>query len=110
MVGKYPRRFENFDRSDACLNLRFSEVVLSSRASTKPSSVTVRAVSFRWCGMVSCGIVVGGMLRVIRYPAKMLPSSRRLIGLISNGLLSFTEIVALNRGCPRSVENIIRVL
>lgn len=47
MVGKYPSRFENLDRVDACLSLRFSEVVLSSRASVKPSSVTVRAVSFR---------------------------------------------------------------
>lgn len=110
MVGKYPRRFENLDRFDACLNLRSSEVVLSSRASVKPSSVTVRAVSFRWYGIVSCGIIVGGMLRVIRYPAKMLPSSKRLMGLISSGLFSFTEIIELNRGCPRSVENIIRVL
>lgn len=110
MVGKYPRRFENLDKFDACLNLRFSEVVLSSRASMKPSSVTARAVSFRWYGIVSCGTIVGGMLRVIRYPAKMLPSSRRLMGLINSGSFSFTIIVGLNRGCPKSVKNIIRVL
>lgn len=72
--------------------------------------VTVRAVSFRWQGMVICGVFIGGMLCEIRYPAKMLPIKRRLIEFISNGLFSLIRIKELKRGCPRSVKNTIRVL
>lgn len=60
--------------------------------------------------MVVCGIVVGVILWEIRYPAKMLPSSRRLMEFIRSGLFSLVVIIGLNRGCPRSVKNIIRVL
>ncbi len=46
----------------------------------------------------------------IRYPAKMLPSSRRLMELIRCGLFSLVVIMGLKRGCPRSAKNRIRVL
>ena len=50
------------------------------------------------------------MLWEIRYPAKMLPSSRRLMELIRSGLFSLIVIIGLNRGWPRSAKNMIRVL
>lgn len=72
--------------------------------------VMARAVSFRWQGMVICGMVVGGMLWEIKYPAKMLPIKRRLMELMRWGLFSLIGLRELNRGCPRSAKNMIRVL
>lgn len=60
--------------------------------------------------MVICGIEVGEMLFEIRKPAKMLPTRRRLIGLISSGLFSLIRTSAGNRGCPKRAKYIIRVL
>lgn len=50
------------------------------------------------------------MLLEIINPAKRLPISKRLIELIRNGLFSLIVIRAGNRGCPKSVKKIIRVL
>lgn len=47
MAGKYPRRLENLNKFDVYLNLSLCEVVVSSKATIKPRSVTTRAVSFR---------------------------------------------------------------
>lgn len=41
---------------------------------------------------------MGGILYVMKNPARMLPSANRLIGLISNGLFSFMMIVGGKRG------------
>ena len=60
--------------------------------------------------MVVWGMDVGGMLLCNRNPAKMLPSIRRLIGFVSEGLFSLMLIRVLNRGCPSSVKKMIRVL
>ena len=60
--------------------------------------------------MVICGMVTGGMLWEIRYPAKMLPIKRRLMELMRWVLFSLIRFKALNRGCPRSTKNMIRVL
>lgn len=50
------------------------------------------------------------MLLEMIYPAKRLPISKRLIELIRKGLFSLILIRAGNRGCPRSVKKIMRVL
>lgn len=60
--------------------------------------------------MVICGMVVGVILWEIRYPAKILPRSRRLMELTKRGLFSLMIIAGLKRGCPRSAKNTIRVL
>ena len=56
------------------------------------------------------GIVVGGILLEMMYPAKRLPISKRLIELIRRGLFSLILTRVGNRGCPRSAKKIIRVL
>lgn len=47
MVGKYPRRLENFNGLDGCLSFRLYVARLSSSAIMKPRMVTARAVSLR---------------------------------------------------------------
>jgi len=60
--------------------------------------------------MVVGSVDIGGMLLNNRKPAKILPSIRRLIGLISRGSFSLMLVRVLNRGCPSSVKKMIRVL
>lgn len=67
---------------------KFRVILLSSRAMTKPRIEISRAVVLRYQGIVSIGMLVGGMLSEMRKPAKMLPSASRLMGLIRSGLLS----------------------
>lgn len=43
-------------------------------------------------------------------PAKMLPISKRVIGLISKGLFSLIRIREGNRGFPSRAKNTMRVL
>lgn len=50
------------------------------------------------------------MLLEIMNPAKRLPISRRLIELIRSGLFSLIVMRVGNRGCPRSVKKMMRVL
>lgn len=58
----------------------------------KPKIVTNRAVIFIYRGMVIWGTLFGETRLVIRKPAKILPSARRLIELISEGLFSLIII------------------
>lgn len=74
--------------------------IFSSRATVNPSRVTNRAVILRYIGIVIWGIVVGVMLLEIMKPAKILPTSRRLMGLINRGLFSLIRISVGYRGCP----------
>lgn len=69
-----------------------------SNAIANPATVTVSAMVFRYHGMVITWIVVGGMLYVMKNPARMLPSASRLIGLTSSGLFSFMMIIEGKRG------------
>ena len=85
-------------------------MLLMSSARMNPAIVIVRAISFRWWGMVMCGTVMGGMLLVIRNPATMLPARSRLIGLISDGLFSLIRVNVEKRGCPNSAKKMIRAL
>lgn len=110
IVGKYPSWLENLKEFDGWLNFRFWVMLLISSARIKPRIVIARAVIFRYWGMVICGIVVGGMLLEMINPAKRLPISRRLMGLVRVGLFSLIVIRVGNRGCPRSAKKIVRVL
>lgn len=92
------------------LNFRFNVAKLSSRARINPASVTARAVSLRYEGMVIGRMDVGGIFFEIRNPAKMLPMRRRLIALRSRGLFSLIKIREGRRGWPSSAKKIIRVL
>lgn len=83
VAGKYPKEFENLNGLDACLRVRFWVRRLSSSASMTPRRVMARVVSLRWKGMVIGGIVIGGMLWEMKNAAKVLPISRRLMGLIN---------------------------
>lgn len=89
---------------------RYCVLRLISNARIKPRVVTVRAVSFRYRGIVIRGVVVGGMLLVRMKPVKMLPISKRLMGLIKEGLFSLTVMRGGKRGCPSSAKKMIRVL
>lgn len=60
--------------------------------------------------MVICGSVVGLMLLVSKNPAKILPTRRRLMELMSRGLFSLIKIKGGKRGCPSSTKKIMRVL
>ena len=81
-----------------------------SNAIMKPRIVTIRAVSFTCKGMVIKGVVTGGILLERMNQAKMLPISRRLIGLISMGLVSLMLMRGEKRGCSNRVKKMMRVL
>jgi hypothetical protein len=63
-------------------------MLLSSIAIETPKIVTPKAISFRYNGIVSVGLFIGVMLFEIINPAKMLPTSNRLMEFISCGLFS----------------------
>lgn len=90
--GKYPSEVENDEGLEVVLIERFMVRLFSSSAIANPKIEIERAVILRYQGIVRIGMLVGGMLNEIRNPAKMLPSARRLIGLIRFGLFSFMII------------------
>jgi hypothetical protein len=63
-------------------------MLFSSIAMVKPNMVIARAINFRYRGMVNVGLFMGMMLFEIMKPAKMLPTSNRLIEFVSCGLFS----------------------
>lgn len=75
-----------------------------------PVRVTSRAAILRYRGIVICGTVESGMLLEMINPAKMLPISKRVIGLISKGLFSLIKTREGNRGFPSRAKKIIRIL
>lgn len=77
---------------------RFNVRLFSSRASRKPRIEISRAVVFKYHGIVRTWMLVGGVLYVMKNPARMLPNARRLIGLVRSGLFSLIEINGGNRG------------
>ena len=72
--------------------------------------VTVRAVNFRYRGMVFRGTFVGEMLLEIINLAKTLPINRRLMELIRSGLFSLIEVKGEKGGCPSSAKKITQAL
>lgn len=70
----------------------------------------MRAVSFKYRGIVIRGVFIGGMLLERIKPARMLPINRRLMGLISIGLVSLMFMRGEKRGCSSRVKKMMRVL
>lgn len=60
--------------------------------------------------MVIWGYEVGGMQVEIRNPARMLPTARRLIEFISEGLFSLIVAEDINRGRPIRAKKMMRAL
>lgn len=79
-------------------------------AMVKPRIVTAKAVIFRYQGIVIWGTVIGGMVLVMKKPAKILPIKRRLMEFIRKGLFSLIKMSVGNRGWPRRAKKMIRVL
>lgn len=77
---------------------KFRVKLFSSRAIANPRIEMSKAVIFRYQGIVRIWILVGGMFCEIRKPARILPSARRLMGLIRFGLFSFIVIRGEYRG------------
>lgn len=61
-MGKKPNELENLNVFEGRVSFRFWVMVLISMASMNPRIVTVRAVSFRWRGIVIWGSAIGGIL------------------------------------------------
>lgn len=72
--------------------------LLSSNAIIRPRVVIIKARNLMYQGSVRIGILSGGRLKNITNPAIMLPSAKRLIGLIRFGLFSLIVISGGNRG------------
>lgn len=89
---------------------RFCVLRLISNAIMKPRVVIARAVIFRCRGMVIRGVVIGGILLNRMKPAKILPMSSRLMGLINSGLFSLMVVEGGKRGCPSNAKKMMRVL
>ena len=83
---------------------------LISNASMKPRAVPIRAVSFKYKGIVIRGMVFGGMLLEMMKPAKILPINRRLMELTKRGLFSLIGTEGEKRDCPSCEKKIMRVL
>lgn len=86
------------------MGVRLLVRLFRSSAIVNPAMVTISAIVFKYHGMVITWIVVGGMLYEMKNPARMLPRARRLIGLISSGLLSLIMIVGGKRGLDISTK------
>lgn len=65
----------------------------SSNARMKPRMVTAIAAIFVIAGMVIGGVFRGRMKDVMSRPAVMLPTARRVIGLVIVGLFSLIDAV-----------------
>lgn len=62
--------------------------VARSKAIVRPIMEIRRAVSLRLEGMVSTGVLIRSILRMIMSPPIILPQASRLRGLITEGLFS----------------------
>lgn len=111
IVGKNPSRFEKWwgDRFGVIL-VCFVVIEASSRAISRPATVTMRAANLIDNGMVRIDVLVGRMFWVIRRPAIMLPHASRLIGLITAGLFSLIGLNEGNRGWPITTKKVRRRL
>lgn len=75
-----------------------------------PSNVTTRAVILMESGIVIGGVFAGGMYEVIRNPAAMLPSARRVIEERTAGLFSFMGVRGGIRTYPVWTSRVIRIV
>lgn len=89
---KYPRDVEKLENGFRLGRIRVWAIDESSRARTIPRAVTTRAVILMDSGMVMGGVFMGTVNEVIRNPAVMLPSARRVIGEVTAGLFSLIGV------------------
>lgn len=89
---KYPRDVEKFENGFRLGKIRVWAISDSSRARAIPRAVTTRAVILMDRGIVMGGVFIGSVNEVIRNPAVMLPSARRVIGEVTAGLFSLTGV------------------
>lgn len=87
-MGKNPSIFEKLKGGDCVFIFRCRLSWLSSMAKVKPRIVINRAVIFMYGGIVIWGMLLGVIRLEIRNPAKILPSARRLMELMREGLFS----------------------
>lgn len=85
-------------------------IEINSKATSKPKIVIVSAAVFMYVGIVVGGVFSGMVFSEMISPAIMLPMARRVIGLMTVGLFSFSNIVEGYRGCPVCTNVIIRKL
>lgn len=89
---KYPRDVEKFERGVCFVRRRVWVIFEISNARAMPRAVTAKAIILMERGMVIGGVFVGVMNEVMRKPARMLPSARRVIGEVTAGLFSFIGV------------------
>ena len=82
----------------------------SSRAVSRPRTVTRSALSFRAGCIVIMGVLSGVRLEVRRRPAMMLPPASRLRGFINAGSFSLIGDRDGKRGWPIETKNTTRRL
>lgn len=85
-------------------------MLVISRAIAIPSAVTVRAIILRDVGMVIVGVFVGMMYEVMRNPATILPSARRVMGEITAGWFSLIGVSEGIRTKPACTSTVIRIV
>lgn len=107
---KYPREVEKFERGVCFVKIRVWATFESSRARIMPRAVTVRAVILMDRGIVMGGVFGGRMKEVMRNPAVMLPTARRVIGDVTAGLFSLIGArggIRVKPDCTRTVMRIV---
>lgn len=107
---KYPREVEKFEKGVCFVRISVWAIFEISRARAIPRAVTTRAVILMWSGMVIGGVFVGRMNEVIRKPARMLPSARRVIGEVTAGLFSFIGVKGGIRVKPVCTSTVMRIV
>lgn len=107
---KYPRDVEKFERVVCFVRMSVWVIFEISRARAMPRAVTIRAVILMDRGMVIGGVFVGMMNEVMRNPARMLPSARRVMGEVTAGLFSFTGVKGGIRTKPVCTSTVIRIV
>lgn len=75
-----------------------------------PRAVTIRAIILMESGIVVGGVFVGIMNEVIKNPARMLPSARRVMGEVTAGLFSFTGVKGGIRTKPVCTNMVMRIV
>ncbi|OBR43053.1 hypothetical protein A9196_17425 [Aeromonas dhakensis] len=107
---KYPREVEKFERGVCFVRISVWAIFEISRARAIPKAVTIRAVILMERGMVIGGVFVGVMNEVMRNPAMMLPSARRVMGAVTAGLFSFIGVRAGIRTKPVCTSTVMRIV
>lgn len=101
---------EKFERGVCFVRMSVWDIFEISSARAIPRAVTIRAVILMESGMVIGGVFVGGMNEVMRNPARMLPSARRVMGDVIAGLFSFIGVRGGIRTKPACTNTVMRIV